>query len=575
MDMATSGPNAATITVPETLALFDGPFASVARGVAEDRYVLWLGSGISFGRVDGLRQVIARVLEFLRARTTPGDPACRFGRALRAALDLAPLTGPENARVDFAQPFAAWPDHNEIVGRLCNNYARLLDINVEGEPEDYLLWEAVDVRATFADSAKPPDVEHLCLAILVLEGACSDIASANWDGLIEGSIAALAGGQPALSVCARPEDLRDPAARGRLVKFHGCAVRATQNEAAYRQFLVARQSQINGWLMRPENAALRGRLVDLVATKPTLMIGLSAQDANIQALFTEAAVQMPWRWPGDRPSFVFSANELGGDQQGLLQNVYRQDLTPANRQQIVDGSRIQAYAKPLLLALVLHLLCSKLRTLVDLAEGAIAQADRQPLRDGVVTLRDQLAACVAPDPLAFVNAFIDQWGQCLNLIRNGSLTHGEGRYQPLTVESVANIPINPNLPASGIRETAVAAGVLGYGVSRGEWQIDSPASNVVRDGMFRLNTPSGEAKVFLTSGPISALRLRQDGHVVDADEPIVIHGQKLVPAMCRSPRSAPGRTGRLGAREVSIVSLLESSTTLDELFQRFREELAI
>lgn len=573
--MATGGPSAATITVPETLALLDGPFATVARGVAEDRYVLWLGSGISFGRVDGLRQVIARVLEFLRARTNPVDPACRFDKALRTALDLAPLTAAENARVDLTQPFAAWPDHNEIVGRLCNNYARLLDINVEGEPEDYLLWEAVDVRATFADPAKPPDVEHLCLAILVLEGACSDVASANWDGLIEGAIAAMTGGQPALSVCARPEDLRDPAARGRLIKFHGCAVRATQNEAAYRPFLVARQSQINGWIVRPENAALRGRLVDLVATKPTLMIGLSAQDANIQALFAEAAVQMPWRWPGNPPSYVFSANELGGDQQGLLQNVYRQDLTPANRQQIVDEACIQAYAKPLLQALVLHLLCSKVRTLVDLAQGAMPLADRQPLRDGVVALRDLLAACVVPDPLAFINAFIDQWGRSLHLIRNGSLTHAAGRYQPLTVESIANIHINPGLPASGMREIAVAAGVLGYGVSSGEWQIDAPASNAVRDGMFRLHAPSGEAKVFLTSGPISALQLRQDGYVVDADEPIVIHGSKLVPAMPRSPRSAPGRTGRRGAREVSIASLMESSATPDELFQRFRVELAI
>ncbi|WP_165930868.1 SIR2 family protein [Paralcaligenes ureilyticus] len=475
----------------------------------------------------------------------------------------------------MTQPFADWPDHNEIVDRLCNNYARLLDVNVEGEPDDYLLWEAVDVRGTFAAPGKLPDVEHMCLAILVLEGASSDIVSANWDGLIEGSITALTGGQPALSVCARPEDLREPAAHGRLIKFHGCAVRATQNEAAYRPFLVARQSQINGWLTRPENAALRGRLEDLVATKPTLMIGLSAQDANIQALFAEAAVNMPWRWPGDRPSYVFSANELGGDQQGLLQNVYRQDLTPANRQQIVDGSRIQAYAKPLLLALVLHLLCSKVRTLVDLAAGAIPPADRQPLRDGVVALRDQLAACVAPDPLAFINAFIDQWGRSLNLIRNGSLTRVTGRYQPLTVESIANIHINPNLPASGMCETGVAVGVLGYGAARGEWKIASPAANSVRDGMFRLNTSSGEAKVFLTSGPISALQLRQDGHVVDADEPVVIHGHKLVPAMPRSPRSAPGRTGRLVAREVSIATLMESSATLDDLFQRFREELAI
>ena len=150
-----------------------------------------------------------------------------------------------------------------------------------------------------------------------------------------------------------------------------------------------------------------------------------------------------------------------------------------------------------------------------------------------------------------------------------------GRYQPLTVDSIANIGADPGLPASGLRETAVAAGLIGYGASRGDWQVDAPASNAVRDGMFRLHAPSGEVKVFLTSGPISALRLKQDGHMVDADEPILIHGQKLVPAMPRSPRAAPGRTGRRGVREVSLASLLESSATLDELFQRFRMELAI
>lgn len=568
-------PNAATITVPETLALLDGQFASVATGVADDRYVLWLGSGISFGRVDGLRQVVAKVLEFLRVRIVPGDPACRFARALRAALAIAPTTPEEDARIDFTQPVASWPDVNNIVVRLCSNYARLLDVNVQGEPDDFLLWEAVDLRATFADPAKPPDVEHLCLAILVLEGACTNLASANWDGLIEGAIAAMTGGQPALSVCARPEDLRNPAPRGRLIKFHGCALLATHNEAVYRPFLVARQSQINGWAAWPESAAVRGRLVDLVSTKPTLMIGLSAQDANIQALFAQAAAQMAWRWPSDPPSFVFSANELGVDHQGLLQNVYRQDMRPGNRQQIVDEARIQAYAKPLLLALVLHLLCSKVRALVDLAPGALPVADRQSLQDGVIALRDQLAAIVTPNPLAFINAFIDQWGRSLHLIRNGSLTHAAGRYQPLTVESVANIATNPGLPASGLRETAVAVGLIGYGVSRGAWQIDAPASNAVRDGMFRLHAPSGEAKVFLTSGPTSALQLKQDGHVVDAEEPIVIHGHKLVPAMARSPRAAPGRTGRRVIREVSLASLLESSATLDELFQRFRMELAI
>lgn len=573
--MPPRAPNAATITVPETLALLDGQFASVAGGVADDRYVLWLGSGISFGRVDGLRQVVAKVLEFLRVRIVPGAPDCRFNRALRAALAIAPTTPEENARIDFTQPVASWPDFNNIVVRLCSNYARLLDVNVDGEPADFLLWEAVDLRATFADPTKRPDVEHLCLAILVLEGACTNLASANWDGLIEGAIAAMTGGQPALSVCARSEDLRNLAHRGRLIKFHGCALLAAQNEAVYRPFLVARQSQINGWSARPENAAVKNQLVGLIATKPTFMIGLSAQDANIQALFTEAAVQLPWRWPSSPPSYVFSANELGADQQGLLQNVYKQDMTPANRQQIVDDACIQAYAKPLLLALVLHLLCSKIRLLVDLAPGKLPRTERQSLRDGVIALRDHVAVGVEPDRLSFISAFIDHWGRCLQLIRNGTLTHASGHYQPLTIESVANIATNPELPASGLRETAVAIGLLGYGVARGEWQIDASASNAVRDGMFRLHARSGVAKVFLTSGPTSALQLKQDGHVVDAEEPILIHGHKLIPAMARSPRSAPGRTGRPVIREVSLASLLESSATLDELLQGFRMEVAI
>jgi hypothetical protein len=53
-------PSAATITVCQTLALLDGRFRAFAVGVAEDRYALWLGSGISFGRVDGLKQVVPR-----------------------------------------------------------------------------------------------------------------------------------------------------------------------------------------------------------------------------------------------------------------------------------------------------------------------------------------------------------------------------------------------------------------------------------------------------------------------------------------------------------------------------------
>ena len=79
------------------MALIDGPFAAVAKGVAEDRYVFWIRSGISFGRVDGLHQVIAKVIEFLRARVIKGDLTCRLAKSLNAILGLAVLTPEESA----------------------------------------------------------------------------------------------------------------------------------------------------------------------------------------------------------------------------------------------------------------------------------------------------------------------------------------------------------------------------------------------------------------------------------------------------------------------------------------------
>jgi hypothetical protein len=52
--MTPGDPSAANITVAETLGLLDGPFTGLAKGVAEGRYALWLGSGISLSRVPGL-----------------------------------------------------------------------------------------------------------------------------------------------------------------------------------------------------------------------------------------------------------------------------------------------------------------------------------------------------------------------------------------------------------------------------------------------------------------------------------------------------------------------------------------
>src|SRR5690606_28158728 len=148
------------------------------------------------------------------------------------------------------------------------------------------------------------------------------------------------------------------------------------------------------------------KLVALIASKPTLMMGLSAQDANIQALFATAEAHCPWTWPGERPSFVFSEDRIGADQQGMLQNVYRGSLTPANRQQVLDGAFIRAYAKPLLIALALYVLGAKLCKLIELAPAGLNSAERIKLQSGVIILRNLAASAADPDRLSFLKRFV-------------------------------------------------------------------------------------------------------------------------------------------------------------------------
>ena len=46
--------------------LLDGPFAETLEGVASDRYGIWLGSGISFGRMPKLADIIESALDHLK-----------------------------------------------------------------------------------------------------------------------------------------------------------------------------------------------------------------------------------------------------------------------------------------------------------------------------------------------------------------------------------------------------------------------------------------------------------------------------------------------------------------------------
>lgn len=217
--------SAKDITVTETLELFDNNFSSVAKAFDDQQFALWVGSGISLLRAPSVGKLIALALEHLRAKVTTNDANDKFAVALKAALTMAGLNAAAQEAIEYEAPFDTWPERKAIIDVLWGNYSRFLDLRITGEDDDYLVWTAVDVRKEYGE-LKDPDCEHLAIAVLVLEGALSKIASANWDALIEVAIdkVSATGREGVLQVVVDPQDVRDPPGRAILVKFHGCAL---------------------------------------------------------------------------------------------------------------------------------------------------------------------------------------------------------------------------------------------------------------------------------------------------------------------------------------------------------------
>lgn len=566
------------ISVRDTLNLLDGPFEPFAAGVSNGLYAFWLGSGISFGRAPSLRILVGKVVEFVRSQINDTDPNCKFTRTLREILSLASASADELARSKFDEPFANWPDQDAMSWRLVNNYSKLLGITVDGEDMDYLLWTVIDVGATFADSAMTPDVEHLCLAALSLEGTTPEMLSANWDPLIERAVEALTDGNAALSptVVARPADLQLPRNKTRLIKFHGCAVKAQDNPVHYRQWLVASNDQVAAFCTEANNQGLVTALTHIVGSKRTLMLGLSAQDANIQGIFNKAANELTWQLGNPPPSYVFSEQELGMDQRSLLKNVYRNQITPANLTSVFEAGRIQAYAKRLLTALLLDVWSRKLQALISLAPGTLQLAECQHLCTGIVTLRNHLAEAAKPE-LEFIDALLDRFGRACKLLRDGQIENPNVKFEPISSDVVTALRGNPALGALGLREAAVALGLVGMGLSRNHWVVEAESLDTA-SGVLSVTGKSAAAartKVYLTANASGAALLHSEGHLVEAENPILIQSQKLAVPMSRSPRGATGRTGLPKAREVSISTLLQTYTTADDLYEAFRQELSL
>jgi hypothetical protein len=561
---------AATISVLDVLKLLDNQFAGLADGVARGKYVLWLGSGVSRNRVDGLPEVLRRILRFLQSQIDVAKADCRFRRALTDILSAAGISASERAAINVQLPVEEWPHINALIDRLAANYAKVLGVSVKDEALDYLLWSGADVRKTYGRSDIDPDVEHFSVAILGLEGAVSQVATANWDGLIEKAFKEL-GGAGSLRVVVTAGDLQTDPARVRLIKFHGCAVLAANDEATYRPLLVARQSQIDGFTTDKAHEAIVQALTTLLMTNPTLMVGLSAQDSNIRLLVAKAAGILPWKWPTNRHACVFCEDDLSADHAAALERAYGDDYAK-NVDEIRQAAVLAAYGKPLLLALVLDSLTKKLCVLAEIATTArLASTDVDSMKSALINLRDVIAGLAEPDREKFLTGIVETVSNIVGAFEEGSAAVGPGlgRYRPLSTHAPQQIAAH-HTAASGRAELGVGLALLALGHSNGTWNIaiDSPVT-----GALAVTAPTGRARLFFVANEQAAIGLAEH-HKLDG-QTVIVHSLKRAARMARSPVGSRGRTGVPAPRELSIGQIISEVGTLNDLVDRFRHEAVL
>lgn len=561
-------PTAADISIVETIELLEGQHREFAAGFEAGMYALWLGSGISRDRVVGLDGVLAKLLESLRQRIS-NTVDCQHYKAFREIIGLAELTSDEQDQVDINIAASHWPCFTKIIDRLWNKYAQVLGTEVDNQRLDYLLWDILDFQNTF--SSQEPDAEHLAIGMLVLEGVVSDLATANWDALLETAMVQLGQSEETYCVAVRGDDLRGPVATANLYKFHGCAKRAIETEDEYRGLLIARQAAINQWSNNPNFNEIRNQLDALVSRTRTLMIGLSAQDSNIQSMFGSKG----WRWSDKPTPIIFSAQDLTPGQKIILEGAYHAEYE-ANRNQIWADATLPAFSKALLMALLLIVMSKKVESLADkLDVHTIDQAGKQMLMEGIRALRNMAAEYGNSDRYVLAQTISRLMGRFTEQFLGGKSEEGLRPYAPVHPQPIHQMSRDPTLSYSGKIEAAAALGLIGLEVKDLNWEVavDDPADRT--SGTLRICVQGTDARVFFASSDDKINGLIKSG-AFDADDPdvVVICSSDITQRPQRNP-SASFRNGRSVPRYLGIEDLLGSSSSFDEFRQRFLAEIGL
>ncbi|WP_255773733.1 SIR2 family protein [Mycobacteroides abscessus] len=574
-------------TVQAVLDRFESTFSDFTAAFNEGQYVLWLGSGISRARVPNVNALLVRVVEHLRANIVDGDADCPYRAGLGEVLRLAGLGHDDLASIDLSISVDEWPLRDRVISTLVTNYSRVLDVLVgDDNPDDYLVWTGLDVPNTYGSPDLEPDVEHYCVAVLMLEGLVTSAVTANWDGLLE---KALDGLTPAFAslvrVAVKPDDFRTVGPRVEVIKFHGCAVRAREDEDEYRKLLIARESQISGWTEQPENKSMRKHLEVLYTDRLTLMVGLSAQDANLHTVFATAIQDLARPWPAVPPAVVLSEEHLESYHRNLLRITYGPNHQ-GNARAIAESALLGAYGKPTLMALVLLSLTDKLSYLIEHVVGTSwGSAAVKQLQTDLLSLRDSAASNADPDNYEalehseiaqfqreFLARLVDVVNSALTVFRTGCMPpQDERRYEPLSDRPANQAVHNADFPSNQFGWLGVALALIGRGLALGDWLAVPGNSKEPGNGVVRLVTGKRDARVFFVKDATTSTKLELQGSFDDGDDDVlIVIADEESPRFTRSPKPRFGRDGKIGPGRFNVASNVSDTDSVDDLYEAFR-----
>jgi len=560
----------------EVLASFDSDSAEIAGAISRGQYVFWLGSGISRSVVPDLKELLKKLLHFLHPLINSLDESCPFARAFNDIFDAAQVPDHVRHKINLSDPLEEWP-LNDLITHLLAFYSDVLDVDVRGKDRDFLVWDGIDIKKTYGADDLKPDTEHLCVAILVLEGLVKSAQTTNWDGLIESALKQLVGDktETILRVVVHKEDFAAPSARAELVKFHGCAVRAAEDPKRYRHLLIARKSQISGWATNMDYKMMKQRLEHLIASQPVLIVGFSAQDQNIHSMLHQSREDLARDWPESPPGVVIADIRISNHHTHTLESIYGSNYHQ-NKDGIDKSALLRAYAKPVLLGLVLFTLADKLCSWISNTKGLsfdAANVDR--LQQDIRGLRDTVANAQGNEERPLVEQLIQTVTRVLSVFRRGELPNPDSsRYEPLSVQPVSETETDPNFPGPALGGLAVAISLISRGMAREGWTVEVGRVTKPTEGVLQVAPPDRKkSHLFIVQDTRALARLETDGYVDMADPAVlVIRADQDSDRTTRSPMIHYGRTGNPAARELSIEAICTQTSDADELFGAFRLE---